>query len=561
MATITGSAGNDILLGSPGDDVIETGGGADRIDAGAGDDVVRITGTVPYGNSTAGQIDGGVGHDILDLSGWQGHLIDYDIGGGFYTLFQWPTGDNSPTQIGYFTGFEEVHLGPGVQYFSAYQEAGANVDPATLQGWTIVGSEGRDQIVSGRGYDKIDAGAGDDYVDFWGGGDRVSLGDGNDLFEVAQISGFHDHAEVDGGSGSDTFSVSSTGLTQDIRFDLAAGTGQIGDTSFALTGIENLESHTSYPPLSARIIHLSGGDEANSLTVDGVGNPVLSGRGGDDVIQASGLQGALTAFGGAGSDTIFGSNGADWINGGGAATGDTLPSATADGGDQIWGGDGNDHIFGNSQFAVQGTSDGNDLIQAGSGMDYANGNGGNDSIYGGEGPDRLYGGAGDDWIDGDEGSDHINGNKGNDRIEGDAGNDEILGGQGDDWISGGQGLDTVSGNAGNDVFFLGDSGGFATTGPLANLTDVITDFQDGQDKLNLNSVVSTILHPGSAADFAGALGVARTALLTATSHDVAAVQVGDDTYLFYDNFNHAPEAAVRLINFSASAIDSFDFTL
>jgi len=40
---------------------------------------------------------------------------------------------------------------------------------------------------------------------------------------------------------------------------------------------------------------------------------------------------------------------------------------------------------------------------------------------------------------------------------------------------------------------------------------------------------------------------------------VALVQVGADTYLFYDVFNHDPLSAVRLMNVSANAIDSSDF--
>ena len=37
------------------------------------------------------------------------------------------------------------------------------------------------------------------------------------------------------------------------------------------------------------------------------------------------------------------------------------------------------------------------------------------------------------------------------------------------------------------------------------------------------------------------------------------MQVGADTYLFFDNLGHGPESAVRLLNVNAAAIDTSDF--
>ena len=50
-------------------------------------------------------------------------------------------------------------------------------------------------------------------------------------------------------------------------------------------------------------------------------------------------------------------------------------------------------------------------------------------------------------------------------------------------------------------------------------------------------------------------------LANATDHDVALVQVGTDTYLFYNVFDHEPFSAVRLMNVNATAIDSSDFAI
>lgn len=559
MATITGSAGNDTLLGTPFDDVIDTGGGIDHVDAGAGDDVVRLTGPVPLATLITSQIEGGIGHDILDLTNWQGvvdeNYVDNSL--GFFTvsadrtLLNW---------VAYATGFEEVHLGTNIEYFGLYTESSA--DPATLPGWTVIGSEGADNIGDSRGYDRIETGAGNDIVHTIGGSDRVLLGDGDDQFWIDKTTGYQDHVTLDGGAGIDSFFVTDDGLNAHISLDLGTGAGTIGATRFDLAGMENVTVEDFWYPTRVQDVMLAGSDSANAFRVSGDPATILLGRGGDDTLDGTQLSGMLTVYGGSGADEIYGGEGADWINGGGHYAGDTLVADTAnDGRDFIDAGNGNDHVWGNSEFAVQGATDGGDDIRAGAGMDYVNGNAGNDSIYGGDGRDRLYGGADDDSIDGDAGNDHLQGNKGDDHLYGGDGDDELLGGQGDDFVMGGPGIDTLTGNAGNDVFGLAVSGGFTTTGSQANLVDVITDFEDGHDKLNPGNYLTWIAHPGAAADFTGALAMARTALANATDHDVAAVQVGDDTYLFYDTFHHDPQSAVRLLHVSAGTIDSFDFTL
>lgn len=573
MATIIGGTGSDFLLGTFGDDFIDTAGGIDTIDASQGDDVVRISGPITVGNQTPSFIQGGIGHDILDLTAWQGHLIDFDNGDSL-NLAEWNPDRKDYTEIANVYGFEEVHLGPGVQYFTVYDERTSNAPPGSLQGWTIIGGNGTDNIISSRGYDTISTGDGDDFVQYMGGNDQVSLGNGDDALVVMVDTGYREHVVVDGGTGTDQLDIQEMAQAPNIAVDLAAGTAQIGTTSYALTSFENISIRSDATEAQPGwTMQLAGGDEANNINVMGGADTVLLGRGGNDALQAVGILGKLTAFGGTGDDYIFGSPGGDWLNGDGTAPGDTVPASSSDGGaDYIAGYDGNDHIFGNSQYAVAGAVDGGDTIYAGSGSDYVNGNGGNDSIYGGDGSDRLYGGAGDDRINGENGNDHLNGNKGNDTLDGGAGDDQILGGQGndliwggtgddqlqgglgDDTIGGGDGIDTLTGGAGNDVFSVAFSSGFATSGPLAGHADVITDFQDGQDKLAiLNATV--VLHPGNAADFSSALALATPSV---GGGDLVAVQVATDTYLFFDAMGHGLDSAVCLTNVGASSITMSD---
>jgi len=562
-------------MGTTSDDVIDTGGGTDIVDAGWGNDIVRISNPILAGNPFLRPIDGGPGHDILDLTGWHGHLFDVEHG-DFLSLEQWDTGQSHPTGIADVSNFEEVHLGTGVDSFSV--DDGSMANPLTVQPWTIIGSEGADNIIGGRGYDNIQTGDGNDIVAFIGGGDRVSLGNGDDQFTIVVDTGYHDHVQLDGGPGSDTLDVDQSTFGQHTTVDLEAGTAQFGTTSLAMADIENFGVQVSSVARQPDwTLTVAGTEGANHLVAGGGGDAVLLGRGGDDLIEAGPLTGTLTAYGGSGNDSIFGNNAGDWINGGGHYPADSIPAAdTTDGADHLQGGSGNDHIYGNSQFAAQGSVDGGDLIHGEAGGDYINGNGGDDSIYGDDGSDRLYGGAGNDMIDGGNGNDHLNGNKGDDTLLGDDGNDEMLGGQGndrlyggtgddqlsgglgDDQINGGDGIDTVTGGDGNDVFLLYGSA-FTLSGANAGQTDIITDFQDGHDTFSMPSAITVLFHPGSAVDVAAAAALAQSVFSPNGGGDAAAVQVGADTYLFFGNSGHGPDQAVCLTNVDATTIDGRDF--
>lgn len=580
MATITGTAGQDNLTGTSGGDLIDGAGGADTINAGDGDDIVRLVGTLPVGNTHYAMLDGGNGYDVLDLTGWQGGYLQ--LNSGSIAHYDVVNDVQIFSYIARFTGFEEIRLGPAGGSIQSFGSDPYNSPPETLPVWKVLGGAGADYIGDSHGNEVIAAGGGNDVVTHTGGNDQVTLGDGDDQYQLSHSSGYAEHPTVDGGAGTDLLTISDLTAVEDVTVDLEAGTGQMQRVSLAVTGIENLSIVNNYgvslvangEPDLALPWHAmaAGGEGDNVINVQSVGDAIVLGRGGDDQIFVSSLA-QLTAYGGSGNDRIEASDGNDWINGDGHYSGDAIAATTADGGaDTLNGEGGNDHIFGNSQWAVAGSMDGADSIRAGFGMDYVNGNAGNDTIVGEGGPDRLYGGAGDDLVWGDDsgsvlddgGNDHINGNKGNDTLHGGSGNDEILGGQGDDVIDGGEGLDTLSGNAGTDIFYLNGSAHFATSGPQANLTDIVTDYQDGQDRFEDFYRVVAVLHPGAATDFTTALALAGTVLpainfTASVNEDVAAVQVGADTYLFFNNQGHGPESAVRLLDTNAATIDTGDF--
>ena len=163
-------------------------------------------------------------------------------------------------------------------------------------------------------------------------------------------------------------------------------------------------------------------------------DPILGTQGDDEII---GTAGADTIDGEDGDDVILGNGGGDDLHGGGGA--DVL----------IAEGDDNNREFGDD---------------------------GADKILGGNGGDEEHGGADNDLLIGDAGV----GPGGNDNMFGDDGADTLNGGGGNDLLTGGTGNDTLTGGEGDDTFIFNTN-----EGPE---NDTITDFQSGQDTVQLDGV-------------------------------------------------------------------------
>jgi len=272
------------------------------------------------------------------------------------------------------------------------------------------------------------------------------------------------------------------------------------------------------------------GDSASALQVIFGGDDTLTGSAGNDYL--TGLSGHDVIFGGAGSDTLLG-------------------------------GDGNDHLYGQS---ANGGTDDADFISGGNGADYLQGNAGNDTLDGGAGSDRINGGADNDSIIGGDGNDTINGNRGNDAITGDNGNDLLRGGQGNDTISGGagddiisgdKGIDLLTGGAGNDTFRFASGDAAIVSGS----TDTITDYVHGGDHIMLGFTPAVVLTGSAQATLAAAQTFAQSLFDGhGGDHEIASIQVGGDTYLFFaGNAGATIDSAVMLQGISASTIDLTDF--
>lgn len=119
-----------------------------------------------------------------------------------------------------------------------------------------------------------------------------------------------------------------------------------------------------------------------------------------------------------------------------------------------------------------------------------------DSIRGTSGSDRLRGHEGDDRMEGRIGNDLLAGDDGADRLFGDTGNDTLEGGDGNDQLDGGDGLDRLTGGAGRDILTGGrDADRFvflSRADTLRAAQDVITDFDAGEDRIDLSAIDADI---------------------------------------------------------------------
>ena len=207
--------------------------------------------------------------------------------------------------------------------------------------------------------------------------------------------------------------------------------------------------------------HLRGGEGADQLT-GSAANEVLHGSAGADTLD-----------GGAGTDTVSyaGSNAAVTVSlasgalaQGGDAAGDRLLEI-----EWLRGSRFSDVLIGNNTVNSLWGDSGDDTLNGGGGDDYLYGEHDADILDGGAGRDRLYGGNGADRLNGGDGTDHLFGGSGADHLHG--GNDA-------DTLNGGAGKNILTGGAGADIFIF-------TAG---NDQNIITDFQDGVDRIQMLSV-------------------------------------------------------------------------
>jgi Ca2+-binding RTX toxin-like protein len=343
-----GNGGIDVLNGDDGNDFIYGGAGGDDLKGGAGRDEIwgGDNPLLPSGQADGDDtINGGAGRDTI----YGGDGSDTIVGGA----------DNDQIWGG----------GKGVETNSVGDvdtaDYSAEVTPATI---SFNGSGATPSIVVSG------AGGGTDTLHSI---EKIVGTTGRDLVKIAGtiVAGVDLTIDGNGGQGADArntinFSKGTTG--GQVTID-GAGTGTI---TLGTGHINLINFHTAMV-----------GSEFDDVIEDAsTGGKEIDAGAGDDVISLEGTDGTGHLIGGAGNDTITGGDGNDVIYGGASNAWDGNYSHYTFG-NMLYGGDGSDQIFSESEFDHIFGGDGSDYIQITKGITnttygdtFIDGGGGNDLI-------------------------------------------------------------------------------------------------------------------------------------------------------------------------------------
>jgi Ca2+-binding RTX toxin-like protein len=534
--SLTGSSSANAITGGSGADTIDGGGGADVIAAGAGNDSVAYRGT-------ESSIDGGTGTNTL--------ILDVTA-----TVNLGSTDETSGDSVN-VTNFLNVDASALSSAVSLMGSSLAN---------TITGGSGDDTIDGGGGADVIHAGAGDDTVTYHG-----------------------TETWIDGGVGSDSLVLASSGGITAVDFSVAAGADQTSGDGVSVTNFENLDASSMSSAMS-----VTGSSSANTITT-GSGNDTIDGGGGADVIHAGAgndtviYHGTETSIdGGAGINTFVMASTAT-VNLGSA---DETPSDTTNVTNfqnvDASGLSSGVFITGSSSANTMTGGSGDDTIDGAGGADIINAGGGDDtvvyhgtetSINGGSGTNTLVldaattvnlGNADQTFGDSTNVSNfqNVDGSALSSAltITGSSSNNTLIGGSGNDIISGGGGTDHLFGGDGDDIFIVdGTSLALGTTidgGTGNNTVDIaansgtITDTELAASLTNVETIDFTANNVTASLNLSGSQisqmdgGAANTLTLLTNAGDTLNITdavanysqstVGNTTnYTIYDDAAHS----------------------
>ena len=361
---------------------------------------------------------------------------------------------------------------------------------------TILGLGNDDRLYGGAGNDTLYGGAGNDRLDGGAGIDTMRGGAGNDTYVLDNI---RDKVIEGVGLGIDTARISFVSAGHAVK--LAANVENIVLTGHADIGLGNaLDNVITGNAFNNSLAGLDGSD----TLYGGAGSDSLVGGNGDDTVYGGlgkdflyGGSGNDQLSGGAGADTILGDEGTDIVSYQSSSAGVIVNVSTF-----------NNPTRDSVGFAVGAGGDAQgDRLE---GIEGLIGSNFNDDLAadGGNGPAVLIGGGGDDVLHGGASGDIIlDGVVGDPSFGGSApvpffnvigsGDDQLFGGAGDDFLSAGIGRDLINGGAGQD-FLIGGAGADAfrylkttDTGVGLGFRDVIVDFQQGLDKIDLSAIDSS----------------------------------------------------------------------
>ena len=455
-----GLDGRDSLFGGAGQDTLDGGAGNDTMAGGAGDDVFVIDAAGDVVVEYAAQ-----GMDLVQSS--VSHILSANVEN--LTL----TGANAANATG--NGL-------------------ANILTGNVAANQMFGLLGNDVLFGGGGSDTLDGGAGSDTM-IGGVGDDVYFVDasGDAVTELA-------------GEGSDTVLSSITlSLMAEVENLTLTGSAAIGGTGNGLSNV--ITGNAAANTLSGGLGNdtLIGGAGADTMA-GGAGNDVFfvdsandqvqeALNEGTDLVQSSvthtlsanvenlTLTGALgiNGIGNALANVITGNIGANSLSGG--AGNDVLTGGA--GADTLTGGLGNDTygVDNASDVVTESLNEGTDTVN--SSVSYTLSANVENMTLTGTGAINGTGNTLGNAIGGNAGANVISGLDGNDTLSGAAGNDTLDGGSGADSLTGGAGEDQLTGGLGNDLFIFREPADMAND---ATTADIVTDFTQGQDRIDLSLI-------------------------------------------------------------------------
>nr|WP_214346240.1 calcium-binding protein [Pseudomonas congelans]QVX10739.1 hypothetical protein DBV21_13045 [Pseudomonas congelans] len=475
-----GGAANDIIDGLDGDDYIEGGSGDDTLKGGIDSDtLLGMSGNDQlYGEAGQDYLSGGAGNDTYIFKDGDGVDVirDADLNGvlninglnsflAFETFPEsgiWTTEDKKyqfslEAGEGNAKDLSIMYFGGKVQ-IKDFQKGSFGITLKDYEAIPVVALPSENPIIYGdlepvdpdsptsdewgnliTNPDALDLDRDDVIYDMPGNTSIYSLG--GDDFIIGRNGGDDIY---DGGSGQDYIVADSGkdiiigGADSDILFGGADDDFLTGDTVMTLeASLKEIE------PLNVRGDYVDAGD-GDDIVIGSAANDVLEGGRGSDVISGGAGNDSITAGGshdrgGDGAERFLGAIGFDWtisMSGpypvmqtqGWAEDANDMDEDDPLAIDTIYGGAGDDIIFGEI---------GADIVDGGADNDFIIGNGGDNIIDGGTGNDTIY--ADSLYAQGNGGqyklvvgNDFLNGGDGDDIVVGGTGDDRIFGGNGDD---------------------------------------------------------------------------------------------------------------------------------
>ena len=484
-----GGLGDDSLTGGSGADVLVGDAGVDQLHGGAGDDLLYIDGEDTI-------VDGGSGYDTVYVGG-TGNLalgLTLDLGAANVESATGGIGNDILTMSG-----------AGSVFLSGNQ--GDDVLRGGVSGDTLLGGDGNDVLDGGAGIDQLTGGLGNDTYTVDAIGDIITENVDEGMDTIQSSITYALSANVENLTLTGTAAVNGMGnalnnvLTGNSAANVLDGVvgadtmiGGAGDDTYVVDnsgdvvaenaneGIDTVQSSIGYT-LGANLEYLT---LTGSSAINGTGNAL------DNVLMGSSAANVLT--GGAGNDTYV------------IGVGDTIVEVAGSGTDTVQSaltytlGSNLENLTLTGSSAINGT--GNSLNNVLTGNSAAN------VLTGGAGNDTYIVGAGDSisesnnngtdtvqssvtWTLGSNlenltliGSTVINGtgNSANNILTGNSAANVLSGANGNDTLRGGLGNDIVNGGSGNDTYLFGRGEG----------QDLVQDSGGSADKILYDSGINPL---------------------------------------------------------------------